>query len=102
MYFRILVNHNGDKFFRTSRLHSAKVMLTARAGLAQGFQGDGSGGFDPDSGYEVQVLSVDDDGQGHILTADELTTLTNEVLGLDDAPTSTADIAAALNPIQQG
>ena len=87
MYFRILVNLNGDKFFRTSRLHSAKAMLTALSFLTGGAC---SAVTEMGQEFDISVLSVDDDGQGHILTADELTTLNDEVLAAAEVASENA------------
>lgn len=97
MYFRILVNKNGAPFFRTSRLHTGADMIDALLVLEAGTGPDVDG-----IAYEVKVLEVSDDGDGHIMSDDEIksvsATISQKVL--EALPTSTAEIAAALNPTQ--
>lgn len=63
MYFRILVNKNGDKFFRTSR-------LATKADAVEVF-GQFMDGFGQDGQYECLFLEVNDEGEGRVLGDDE-------------------------------
>lgn len=77
MYFRILVNKNGDKFFRTSRLHSAKAALEARQLLVLAVLHSTD---DPMADWSVTVLQVNDIGEGAILAPSEVEALAEKVM----------------------
>lgn len=97
MYYRILVNKNGAPFFRTSRLHNGADMVDALLVLEAGTGPDVDG-----IAYEVKVLEVNDDGDGHIMSEDEIKSVSSAISQqiLDALPTGSAEIAAALNPTQ--
>lgn len=70
MYYRILVNKNGVPFFRTSRLHNGADLLSALAILESRVS---------PPNHEASVLEVNDDGEGRVLTEDEVKAVSTEV-----------------------
>lgn len=64
MYFRILVNQNGAKFFRTSRIPTA----TAAWNVLVAFQE----AFTFEEGYTLEVLKVTGQPVGEILPLQDL------------------------------
>lgn len=64
MYFRILVNQNGAKFFRTSRIPTPEATDSILAGFQEAFP--------QDEGYEVEVLKVTGEPTGEIITQADL------------------------------
>lgn len=85
MYYRILVNLNGEKLFRTSRLHSTGDMIAALRLISH-----------PEDQLDVSVLAVDDEGEGAVLTHEELQGVITAYDNPDGIPTSTAEIKEAL------
>lgn len=76
-YYRVLVSEKGSKFFRTSRLHSARAAMNTYQGIKAGFVPQA--GFQ-DGEIKVEVLEVLDDGSGHVLTDDQLHAIVDRVL----------------------
>ena len=69
MYFRILVNQNGNKFFRTSRIPTPGKADLLRSMFVEAFPAS--------EGYEVEVLAATEPN-GAIITPDTLTKLCAE------------------------
>ena len=76
-YYRVLVSRRDQKWFRTSRLWSARAALNVYAGMAQGFC-DPEGGFSEET--KIELLSVSASGVGHIVGPAEFQALNASVL----------------------
>jgi len=90
-YYRILVNAaDGTKLFRTSRLLGAGAAQDALNLLSLGAKAYHE--MDPENAPKMQVLFVDDEGQGKILDDAELADLESEAVGqeLFQAPAPSA------------
>jgi hypothetical protein len=79
MYFRILINKNGEQFFRTSRLHSSSAAIAARLLVWKGAEGI-TKEDDADAIFEVTILQVNDEGIGHIMTVEEYENLVTQAM----------------------
>lgn len=60
MYFRILVNQAGQKFFRTSRLHTPGKADLVRSLMVEAFP--------TDEGYSVEILKVTGEPVGEVIS----------------------------------
>lgn len=97
MYYRILVNSaaDGGKVFRTSRIQTEVALVDAERCMRIGFI---DCAHHAEQQYVVEVLAVDDDGEGHILTDEEMDGLRTSVATQPES-IGIADPALGQHPI---